>query len=71
MRVTWKNNYSIMWLFAYLKKYNHSSMVFDWTYLELDESVFQECDWSEFYPDAKEAIPPNMLEPRGKHVVAA
>ncbi len=56
-------------VFAYLKKYNCSSMVFDWTYPELDESVFQECDWMEFYPKAKEAIPPNMPEPRGKHVV--
>jgi hypothetical protein len=56
-------------VFAYLKKYNRSSMVFDWTYPELDESVFMECDWSEFYPGAKEAIPPNMPEPRGKHVV--
>ena len=56
-------------VFAYLKKYNRSSMVFDWTYPELDESVFQECDWTEFYPEAKEAIPPNMPELRGKHVV--
>jgi hypothetical protein len=39
-------------VFAYLKKYNRSSMVFDWTYPELDESVFMECDWNEFYPGA-------------------
>jgi hypothetical protein len=56
-------------VFAYLKKYNRSSMVFDWTYPELDETVFTECDWTEFYPDAKESIPPNMPEPRGKHVI--
>lgn len=56
-------------VFAYLKNYNRSSMVFDWTYPEIDESVFSECDWSEFYPGASEAIPSNMPEPRGKPVV--
>lgn len=55
-------------IFAYLKKYNRSSMVFDWTYPEIDESKFPKCDWSEFYPDAKEAIPQNMPEARGKPV---
>ena len=31
-------------------------------------SQFKECDWKAFYPGAKEAIPPNMPEPRGKDV---
>jgi hypothetical protein len=55
-------------VFAYLKKYNRSSLVFDWTEPTLDESKFKECDWKEYYPGAKEAIPPNMPEPRGKPV---
>jgi hypothetical protein len=25
-------------------------------------------DWSEFYPDAEEEMPPGMLTPKGKHV---
>jgi hypothetical protein len=51
-----------------LKKCNLSLMAFDWTCPELDESVFPECDWTEFCPDAKEAIPPNMLEPEGSRL---
>jgi hypothetical protein len=29
---------------------------------------FVKCDWSKFYPDAAEAIPTNMPQPRGKEV---
>jgi hypothetical protein len=29
---------------------------------------FIKCDWSEFYPEAAEAIPTNMPRPRGKEV---
>ena len=32
------------------------------------ESRFQPRDWSDFYPDAREELPPNMPEPRGKPV---
>jgi hypothetical protein len=52
-------------VFAYLKKYNLSSLVFDWTKPEFDESRFKVCDWREYYPDAKEGIPSNMPEARG------
>ena len=55
-------------IFAYLKKYCRSTLVFDWTEPWFDESQFKECDWKEFYPGAAEAIPPNMPEPRGKSV---
>ena len=43
-------------------------MVFDPTYPDIDMSHFKECDWKDFYPGAKEAIPDNMPEPRGKDV---
>jgi hypothetical protein len=56
-------------VFAYLKKYDRSALVFDWTEPWLDKSQFKECDWKEFYPGAAEAIPPNMPEPRGKSVL--
>ena len=52
-------------MFAYLKKYNRSALVFDWTEPELDESRFQEVDWKEFYPEAAEVLPPNAPEARG------
>ena len=35
---------------------------------EIDHSVFKECEWSEFYRDAKKAIPMNAPEPQGKEV---
>jgi hypothetical protein len=59
---------TVFLVFAYLKKYNRSALVFDWTVPELDESSFMEVDWKEYYPGAKEAIPDNMPEPRGRSV---
>jgi hypothetical protein len=56
-------------IFAYLKKYNRSTVCFDWTEPVFDESQFSVCDWKEYYPDAKELIPPDMPEPLGKSVV--
>ena len=44
------------------QKYN-SRLVYDPSYPEIDHSVFKECDWSEFYRDAKEAIPVNAPKP--------
>jgi hypothetical protein len=43
-------------VFAYLKQNDRLTMV-------LDDTAQ---DWSKYYPDAKEAIPENMPEPRGK-----
>ena len=55
-------------IFAYLKRYNRSSMVFDDTEPMFDESRFQKCDWSEYYPGACEAVPPDAPEVRGESV---
>jgi len=55
-------------IFAYLKRYSKSTMVFDDTIPMIDESAFPSVDWSEFYRDAKELNPPNAPEPRGKDV---
>jgi hypothetical protein len=47
-------------MFAYLKRYYETStMLFDDTEPEFDERRFKECDWSEYYPNAKEALPPD------------
>ena len=48
-------------------RYNYR-LVYDPTYPEIDHSVFWECDWLEFYRDAKDAIPANAPEPQGKEV---
>jgi len=55
-------------MFAYLKEYNRSKLVFDDTLPDIDDTRFHTCDWSEFYPDAKELFPPDMPESRGKGV---
>ena len=56
-------------IFAYLKHHPRSTMVFDDTVPTFKSERFVKCDWSEFYPDATEAIPGNMPEPRGKEAV--
>jgi hypothetical protein len=55
-------------IFAYLKTHLRSTMVFDDTMPTYRSKRFVRCDWSEFYPDAAEAIPTNMPQPRGKEV---
>jgi hypothetical protein len=55
-------------IFAYLKAHTRSTLVFDDTEPNFTGSTFNKCDWSEFYPDAAEAIPSNAPEPRGKSV---
>jgi hypothetical protein len=55
-------------IFAYLKHHPRSTMVFDDTIPTFRGERFVRCDWSEFYPDAAEAIPDNMPTPRGKDV---
>ena len=59
---------TVIRIFAYLKNKHNSLMVFDPTYPEIDERDFLECDWKDFYGDAKEPIPPNAPDPRGKEV---
>ena len=56
-------------IFAHLKKCDGSTMVFDPAEPACDEDRFHVCDWSEQYPGAKEVLPPNMPEMRGREVV--
>lgn len=56
-------------IFAYLKRHNRSTMVFDDTVPLFEEQRFVQCDWSEFYPGAAEVEPPNAPELRGKSVI--
>ena len=59
----------VLHIFAYLKHHAKSMMVFDDTEPSFQESKFGKHDWTDFYPDAKEAMPNNMPEPRGKEVI--
>jgi hypothetical protein len=55
-------------IFAYLKTHSRSTMVFDNTMPTYRSKRFVKCDQFELYPDAAEAIPTNMPQPRGKEV---
>lgn len=56
-------------IFAYLNKKDRSCLVFDEEPMTPStDQPFQKCDWSEYYPGAAEAIPPDAPEPRGKPV---
>ena len=49
------------------QRYN-SRLVYDPLYPEIYHNVFKKCDWSEFYWDAKEAIPVKTPEPLCKEI---
>ena len=49
------------------QRYN-SRLVYDPSYPEIDNNIFKECDWSEFYRDVKEAVTVNTPEPQEKEV---
>jgi len=58
----------VIHIFAYLKHHENSNMVFDPKYITWDSKAFVTEDWSEFYKDAKEQLPPNAPSPRGHAV---
>jgi hypothetical protein len=58
----------VLHIFAYLKHYDRSTMVFDDTLPNLNLASFPVANWTEFYRDAKEEIPLNAPEPLGKEV---
>ena len=57
----------VLHIFSYLKKHHSSSLVFDPTIPDIDETKFRRMDWSssEFGGDLQEDLPGNMPEPRG------
>eukprot|EP00804_Cyclotella_cryptica_P020326 CCRYP_014066-RA/>CCRYP_014066-RA protein AED:0.16 eAED:0.16 QI:0/0/0/1/1/1/3/0/747 len=55
-------------VFSYLKSRSNSRLIFDPKEPNVGESDFVECDWSDFYPGAEEALPPNAPKPLGKGV---
>jgi hypothetical protein len=55
-------------IFAYLKWYERSTMVFHDNLPHFDETRFVRCDWTKFYPGATEAKPLNAPELRSKSV---
>jgi hypothetical protein len=58
----------VLHIFSYLKHHENSKIVFDPYPQPWDETQFKKYDWTDFYPNAKEPIPPNQPEPRGNTV---
>ncbi len=55
----------VLHIFSYLKHHEQSTFVFDPNQVNWDETQFQKYDWTQFYQDAKEAIPLLRLILRG------
>ena len=57
----------VLHIFAYLKVHHNAELVFDPSYPEIDQSLFQPQDWSStVYGDKlEEDLPPNMPKPLG------
>ena len=58
---------ALLHMYSYLNKHDRSRLVMDAAYIP--HATPEEADWKEFYPDAKEELPPDMPEPLGKPVV--
>jgi len=50
-------------IYAFLKRHDRCTMVFDDKILTFSSADFPEFDWMDFYGDVEEAIPPNAPEP--------
>ena len=55
-------------MMGYLKNKHNSRLVFDPTYPDIDKGDFPMFDWTEFYDDAKVAMPANIPKPLGKDI---
>ncbi len=53
---------------GYLRLKHNSRLIFDPTYPGIDQNAFPSFEWTEFYGNVEEAIPPDMPPPLGKDV---
>ncbi len=53
---------------GYLQLKHNSRLIFDLTYPDIDQTAFPSFEWTEFYGDVEEAIPPDMPTPLGKDI---
>ena len=53
---------------GYLRLKHNSQLIFDPTYPDIDLTIFPIYDWTEFYGDVDEAIPPDMPPLLGKDI---
>jgi hypothetical protein len=55
---------AVFHIFSYLSQHSRSKLVLDDSYVDIQDIDQQ--DWNSFYPDAKEELPNNQPQPRGK-----
>jgi hypothetical protein len=55
-------------LFGYIKTHPKGQILVVANYMDWSPYQVEEHDWGEFYPDAEEELPPDMLEPTGKPI---
>eukprot|EP00957_Ditylum_brightwellii_P036132 2737539-Ditylum_brightwellii.AAC.1 len=58
----------VLHIFAYLRKYHNSELVFNPTHQEVNEQAFERKDWTSSecgHVPGNEELPPNMPTPRG------
>jgi hypothetical protein len=55
-------------IFSYLDAHGRSKLVFDGRDFDINDTRFKVPNWTQFYPDAAKAIPPNAPTPLGKSV---
>jgi len=60
--------YQAFHIFGYLKRNKRSSIIFGEQQVDWNQADFQEHDWTDFYRDVKEPMPPNAPPPRGNAV---
>ncbi len=53
---------------GFLRLKHNSQLIFDPTYPDIDQTAFPSFEWTEFYGNVEEAIPPDMPPPLGKDV---
>jgi hypothetical protein len=55
-------------IIGYLRLKHNSRLIFDPTYPDIDQTAFPSFEWTEFYGNVEEAIPPDMPPPLGKDI---
>ena len=58
----------VLHVFGFLKENRKLRIMFDCSQPEVDERLFKDYDWFDYYRYAKEKVPTNMPEPRGLSV---
>ena len=59
---------TVFHVYSYLKTNHNSQMAFDPTYPKIDMLSFKEHEWTNFYGEVEDTVPPNVPKAQGKEV---